>query len=252
MKTIATRATGIFLLAALLAACDNNDDPVVATPTPTPAPAPAPDPVMVDFEVTVTNLTASQPLSPVAVIVHSDVYEVFTIGEAASEGLEILAEGGDNSSLIAEADAETSVTATASGEGIIPPGGSETVTVSILEDELTGLQLSAVTMLVNTNDAITGLRNVAIDGLADGDSERRTTITYDAGTEANTEAAGTIPGPADGGEGFNAARDDLADEVRGHTGVVSGDDGLGTSVLGEEHRWDNPTTRITITRVTSS
>ena len=72
---------------------------------------------------------------------------------------------------------------------------------------------------------------------------------HHSGTEANTESAGTMPGPADNGEGFNSARDDLADEVRMHSGVVTSDDGLSGSVLTQEHRWDNPTVRVVITRV---
>ncbi|MGI9283362.1 MAG: spondin domain-containing protein [Endozoicomonas sp.] len=72
---------------------------------------------------------------------------------------------------------------------------------------------------------------------------------HHSGTEANTESAGTMPGPADNGEGFNSARDDFADEVRMHSGVVTSDDGLSGSVLTQEHRWDNPTVRVVITRV---
>ena len=63
------------------------------------------------------------------------------------------------------------------------------------------------------------------------------------------EAPGTIPGPADGGEGFNAARDDDADRVSMHGGVVSAMDGLITSVLTEQHRFDNPVVGVSVTRV---
>ena len=70
----------------------------------------------------------------------------------------------------------------------------------------------------------------------------------DAGTEANSEAAGTIPGPADGGEGYNAERDD-ADLVSFHPGVVSADDGLMMSALTSAHRFDNPAVKLSITRV---
>ena len=48
---------------------------------------------------------------------------------------------------------------------------------------------------------------------------------WDSGTEANSETAATIPGPAGGGEGFNATRDD-SDTVSFHSGVISQDDGL--------------------------
>ncbi|HFQ61119.1 MAG TPA: hypothetical protein ENK39_02315, partial [Epsilonproteobacteria bacterium] len=73
-------------------------------------------------------------------------------------------------------------------------------------------------------------------------------VTYDAGTEANSELASTIPGPAGGGEGFNAARDDK-DFVSVHEGVVTKDDGLSTSALTQMHKWDNPAASVSIERV---
>lgn len=42
---------------------------------------------------------------------------------------------------------------------------------------------------------------------------------------------------ADGGEGFNAARSDINDIVRGDGGVVTADDGLSSSVLNQSHRF---------------
>ena len=104
-------------------------------------------------------------------------------------------------------------------------------------------------MLVNTNDAITGINGVDISALAAGDSITLRSIAYDAGTEANTEAAAHIPGPAVGGEGFNAARDDLADRVAMHTGVVSQDDGKAGSALTGQHRFDNPVAAVRIERI---
>ena len=101
-------------------------------------------------------------------------------------------------------------------------------------------------MMVNTNDGFTGLSALDVSSLAVGDSLIRTTVAYDAGTEANTEAAGTIPGPADGGEGFNEARDDVNFVAR-HPGVVTNEDGLSSSVLSPEHKFDNPLAKVVIT-----
>jgi hypothetical protein len=56
-----------------------------------------------------------------------------------------------------------------------------------------------------------------------------------------------MPGPADGGEGFNAMRSDTG-YVAMHPGVVSADDGLNSSVLSVEHRFDNPAVRIMVSR----
>ncbi len=240
------RSLGITAVAALfVVACDNDND--VAAPP--PPPPPPPPPAMASFNVTVTNLTNAQPLSPVAVIAHQDGYSVFTIGIAATVGLEELAEGGANGALIAEADADANVLATASGAGPIGPAGSETISIQVLASDLPNLRLSTSTMLVNTNDAITGSNGVDLSGLAAGESVTMSTIAYDSGTEANDELAINIPGPAGGGEGFNAARDDIADRVTMHTGVVGSDDGLATSNLDGQHRFDNPVARVRIERI---
>ena len=224
----------------LLSACDSNDSIVSSPPPPPPATA--------SFDVSVTNLTNAQPLSPVAVIAHQSGYSFFSVGSSATVGLEEMAEGGDNSALLAAADADAMVTVTASGVAPIGPATSETVTVDLLESELTGLRISVATMLVNTNDAFSGLNGMQVDSMAVGDVLNIRSIAYDAGTEADSEEATTIPGPAAGGEGFNAARDDQADRVSMHSGVVSRDDGYATSDLTEQHRFDNPVVQIRIER----
>jgi DNA-binding response OmpR family regulator len=239
MQIYSRNTTGLMaitVIALLTSACGSDNPPVAAT---TPAPTLPALPEMANFEVTVTNLTNAQPLSPVAVIAHQAGDSVFSIGTAATAGLETLAEGGDNSALIAEAAADTTVMATASEAAPIGPAGSETVTIQVLESELPGLSISTSTMLVNTNDAITGVNRIDVASLAAGDSVTMRSIAYDTGTEANTEAAAHIPGPAGGGEGFNTARDDIADRVAMHSGVVSEDD----RVLGLETGADDYLTK---------
>jgi hypothetical protein len=227
----------IFTSSLIIAGCsdDNNNDVV---------PEPEPEvilPVSVSYEVTITNLTNAQPLSPVAVILH-DTGSLWTIGESASTALETMAESGDNSALLAL----EIVTASASGSSPLGAGATETLTVTI-EDQ-TDAMLSLATMLVNTNDGFTGLSNIDLSGLSVGDTWSAYTSVYDAGTESNSEAEGTIPGPADGGTGFEAERDDV-DFVGMHSGVVSMDDGLATSVLTEAHRFDNPAAYVMIKRM---
>ncbi len=230
------------LSGAVLAGCSSDNDFV-------PPPPPPPPPAMATFEVTVDNLTNAQPLSPVAVIAHATGYEVFGIGTAATAGLEEQAEGGDNTALLAEAGADGNVRTTASGAGPIGPGGTETITIEVLESDVATLRISTSSMLVNTNDAITALNAVDVSALAVGTSMTWRTIAYDAGTEANTEEAAHIPGPAGGGEGFNAVRDDIGDRVSMHAGVVGQDDGFATSGLDNQHRFDNPVASVRITRI---
>jgi hypothetical protein len=234
----------VISLATVLAAGCDSDNNGNAGGTVVPPP-----PAMATFDVTVSNLTNGQRLSPVAVIAHQSSYSVFTVGDAATAGLETLAEGGDNSALIAEADADAMVMASASGAAPIGPAGSEIISFEVLQSDLPGLSVSFSTMLVNTNDAITGLNGAAIADMVAGDSISWRTIAYDAGTEANTESAAHIPGPAGGGEGFNAARDDIADRVAMHPGVVGQDDGFAASDLNGQHRFDNPVAQVTIERI---
>ena len=236
------------LALAILAGCSDSGSSLTPIPTTPPAVFQSPPP-MIDFRIDITNLTLAQPLSPVALIAHTVNYTAFSLGTMATDGLEQLSEGGDNTAFLGEADADLEVISTTSSDGAIAPGSTASITVSVDEGEVTGMMLTAISMLVNTNDAITASLNISVDELLAGESISKTTRSYDTGTEANSEAAGTIPGPADGGEGFNASRDDIADAIRGHSGVVTKADGLTTSVLNDIHRWDNPVARVTITRL---
>jgi len=240
------KSLGLLLVVSgslFVSACDNDNDAPPITPPPPPPPA------MASFEVTVSNLTNAQPLSPVAVIAHQSGYAVFSVGSAATAGLEVLAEEGDNADLLAEADADAMVVVSASGAAPVGPAGSETITIEMLASELPDLLLSVSTMLVNTNDAFTGVNGTAIGAMAVGDVLTRNGVAYDAGTEADSEEAADLPGPAGGGEGFNVARDDQADIVSMHSGVVSQDDGFASSDLTEQHRFDNPVARIRVERI---
>lgn len=227
----------------LLQACSNDGSTVSIGSPPTFNPPPP----MASFDVTVANLTNAQPLSPIAVIAHQPGYAIFSIGSAASVGLEEMAEGGDNTALLAAADADMMVASSVSGAAAIGPAGSETVTIDVLESGLPDLEISIATMLVNTNDAFTSL-NAVVGNMAVGDVLTFYTVAYDAGTEADTEMAADIPGPAGGGTGFDIARDDQADRVAMHSGIVSQDDGLATSDLTEQHRFGNPVAHVRIAR----
>lgn len=198
------------------------------------------------YRVTVTNLTNNQPLSPAGIVLHASGYRAWETGTSAGQGLEMLAEGGDASDFIDEASANAAVLDVAGGNAAIGPGGSDSVEFIITPNA--DLRISFATMLVNTNDAFAGIGDASIADLSANESVTFLARAYDAGTEANSETAATMPGPAAGGEGYNLARNDK-DFVAVHAGVLTGADGLISSALDESHRWRNPVARLTITRI---
>ena len=225
-----SKAVVATILLLTLSACGHDDNNDNQTPTP----------IEYSYSVAVTNLTYAQPLSPLGVTLHADS-KMWMIGEAASESLEKLAEGGDNTDFIAD----TNALASSSGDSVILPSATSTVEISTTDRNANFF--TAATMLVNTNDAFSGLNALDLGQLAVGDSWSSRMRAYDSGTEANSEAAGTIPGPADSGTGVDAERDDV-DFVAAHPGVVTSADNLPTSVLNSQHKFDNPVMSITVTR----
>lgn len=207
---------------------DENGDPVTPTPDVNTTKL---------FEVSVINLTAGQPFSPVTVLAHDSEYKMFAMGAAASSALENLAEGGDNSALL------TTVSNSVAGAGVLTPGSTETLRIAL--DDADKLTLTG--MLVNTNDTFLAYQGIDISSLEVDGVWKSEVKAYDAGTEKNTETAATVP--AQGGEGYNATRDDFANFVSISSGVVTQDDGLSTSALTEVNRFDNGVAFVKVTRI---
>ena len=189
------------------------------------------------FQVTVTNLTLAQPLSPVLLATHDTSASVFTPGQPASPELARLAEDGDNSQLLLLLDGAPGVQDTASGLAPIGPSGSETI---MIEASRQARYLSLASMLVNTNDAFVGLDTIEL-------SPRGTTtlygVAFDAGSEANSEDCAYIPGPACG----SAFSHDPA-PAEGFIFVSNGIHGIG-SLPSDRYDWRNPVAKIEITRM---
>ena len=242
----AMRISAVALSALWLIGCDNNSSSSSDSSTTPPTPPPE---TMVEFQVSIDNLTIGQPLSPIAVILHNDNYQVFAIGDSASAELEQLAESGSPTELLDSLTNNDDVLTTDSGAAPVGPGGSETFSLTVPESALGTLELSVVSMLVHTNDAIASISALPINTLASSETTIAYGLTYDAGTEANSEQAATIPGPDFGGEGFNAARDDIRDQVHVHPGAVTSQDGLASSALDGTHKWDHPAIRVQIERI---
>lgn len=215
------------------------------------------------YTVSVVNLTQSQPMSPPAIVMHQSGFNAFIDGEPASFGIEVMAEGGSPVDLLVEAQAapEHIVSVPASDVALVPPLAiSEDETLVVPSENVGDLRLTLLTMMIDTNDAFTGTNAVDISNMTVGEQRIFNQPTWDAGTEDNLETADTMPGPAAqqaGGlaEGFNPARDDIQPVVHFHQGVVTSAnandpsrEGLSTSILTEIDRWDNPASRIVVTR----
>lgn len=200
------------------------------------------DGVAQEYRINVTNLSNGQPLSPPGALLHDSKFSAWTVGAAASDELEQMAEGGDASTVLALQLNNPQYL----GSTVLLPGNSTEFTLT--EENHSQDHLTLVGMLVNTNDAFTGINGIDLGDMKSGDSQTVYTSVYDAGTEANSEIAGTIPGPADpGGEGYNTDRDDWTSVVTHHGGVVGQQDTHPGSVLTEAERFDGPVLRIEIT-----
>lgn len=164
------------------------------------------------FAVTIENVSSTEtletsdgsqavPLSPGAYAVHSDANPIFTPGEAASRGLQRLAEDGfphvlvpdQEHSLLAEINSEENVAESGiflSLQGGLPPldpGESTTFYVTAAEGE----SLSFASMFVPSNDAFFAPGEDGISLFGDGspvsgDVTDQLTL-WDAGTEENQE-----------------------------------------------------------------
>ena len=195
------------------------------------------------WRVTITNLTpvgpgvppGAQPLSPPLVVVHSNKADVWSVGDIASHGVAAIAEDADNSVLESALPQLSGVkTVTTVPGGPIFRGTPRTFMV---QTEGRFNRLSLVTMLVNTNDAFTGLDSLRLRG----QGETRDTMAYDAGSEANNERASHIPGPCCNNPFVRAPEGRL---IRHHDGV------LGVGDLSPAlYDWTDPVARIAIERV---
>lgn len=279
MKHSYSKIAAVVLAATLLAACGDDGSDGAAGPTgpqgeqgPTGPIGPdgpqgdqgnqGPAGTFATYTVKVTNLTYSQPMSPVAIVAHEPGFYSFQGAETASLGVEQLAEGGDNSLFLSEAQAATQFLDSVSGPGVPPRMTSAESTLIVPILDIDNLKITVATMLVDTNDAFAGFSGKDISNLEVGGSKTFIAPAWDSGTEANIETAATMPGPAAQGAGgggaaagFDAARDDTFDKVHIHRGVVTSAnatdasmEGLSTSILTEADRFDNPTARVVITR----
>jgi len=188
------------------------------------------------YEVTITNLTRSQIISPPVVAAHRRGFRLFEAGGTPSPGLEALAEDGITGDLLDELDADARVLEAVAADGGIPPATSRTV---ILESVPRNARISVVGMLVTTNDgflALQGLRPTRQASTNDAP-------VYDAGSEANSESCEHIPGPPCGSAG--ASPDEPGE---GFIHIHNGIHGV-ADLAPAEWDWRGEVARVSIRRV---
>ncbi len=207
------------------------------------------------YRVTITNLTAGQPFSPPVLVTHSKRTDIFSVGDPASEGIQAIAENGDNGPILAALAQDRNVHQVVEGSApIVPandPGGTgfgNSVTFEITAQGRARF-LSVATMLICTNDGFTGIDSIRLP------SHSKTVYSagYEARTEINTEDFADIVPPCQGligvmsdDPGTGTSNPALAETgvVIPHAGIVGGVD-----LLPQVHNWADPVAKIEIERV---
>jgi hypothetical protein len=254
------RSTSVVLVAVgalFSAACMENSgmtDPTVArgnvvTSGPELGAANANEAATHTYEITVTNLTTGQPMSPGVFVTHTKQQSLFSVGAAASEGIRLIAESGDPSTAVAAVTGQPGILDVQSIAAPIhriggPGPNSLTFQITARAD---ANRFSFAVMLICTNDGFTGLDGVKLPG---GFAPATFyTKAYDAGTEMNDEAESSIVPPCFGigpvsGPSGGGGRTATSGAIAAHAGIQGG------GVLDPaQHGWSDPVTKVTVQRL---
>lgn len=207
-----------------------------------------------EVEVKIVNNTGYSNFTPLLVAAHPSTSTLFTVGEAASVSLQMMAEGGNTAGLETDLSAlSANVVANPAG-GLLAPGINATAT---LTTDTANDSLSIVAMILPTNDGFIALNNWKIPTTP---GEYTVNLNaYDAGTEANDEiingaGAPGMPGiPADpsgnGGTGATGMMTTIEGFVHIHRGVLGDSNATGgkSDLDSIKHRWLNPVATAIIT-----
>lgn len=196
---------------------------------------------MQTYEITIENLTpatgagSSQPFSPPVLTTHGRGLHLFRPGRFASDELSQIAEDAVNGPMLMWLKDSRKTRDVIEGDGVILPGTEARYEIRA---DAKMRRLSAVFMLVNTNDAFGGLDAIRLPW--SGETVHYV-MAYDAGSELNTEAASDIPGPCCGSPGAGTPSHERITRHKGIRGV--GD--LEPDVYG----WREPVAKVTIRRL---
>lgn len=201
------------------------------------------------YEITITNVTTGQLLSPPVLAVHGSDFAVFDVGERASAGLWTVAEQGNPMVLAEQLRGTPEVASVVVAAGPVHRIGGPGESTVMLRIESHGAdRLSVAMMLGCTNDGFTGLSSVPL-------SRSMVPVTYygaayDAGTERNNQLWASMPdgcnalGPAPRDADGQNSRDLTDEPISMHPGIMSG-----VGDLGREFAWSEAVVKITVQRV---
>jgi hypothetical protein len=201
------------------------------------------------YDVTITNLTTGQLLSPPVLATHGSDYAVFEVGEKASEGIWTVAEQGNPMKLAEQLRASPEIASVAVADGPVHRIGGPGESTMTLRIESHGAdRLSVAMMLGCTNDGFTGLSSVPL-------SRSMAPVTYygaayDAGTERNNQLWSSMPdgcnalGPSPRDADGQNSRDLTDEPITMHAGIVPG-----VGDLGQPFAWGDAVVKVTVQRV---
>lgn len=207
------------------------------------------------YKVTISNLTAGQPLTPPLLVTHSRRTGIFSVGEMASKGIQEIAENGNGMPLLMALEDDVHVHQVVTGlVPLVPandPGGTgfENSASFTITAHGKARFLSFASMLICTNDGFTGLDSIKLP------RHKKTvySLAYDARTELNTEDFANMVPPCQGLIGV--ASDDpgtgMTDPTLAEDGIVIPHVGIigGVDLIPGIHGWSDPVTKIEIERV---
>jgi hypothetical protein len=210
------------------------------------------------YEVTITNLTSGQPLTPPVLATHRRPVHMFQVGSPATFELKEIAENGNLEPMLTSLGSNPHVFDVEAGTVPLVPPEREDATgfPSSAAFELTAgngaKYLSWASMLICTNDGFTGVDGVRLPKKVGG-TVTFTTAGYDAGTEINTEDFADIVPPCQGLMGVSSGEPGTgtSNPALAEGGVIHHHEGIqgGSDLLPEVHGWTDPVARITITAI---
>jgi hypothetical protein len=199
----------------------------------------------VEFEVTLENLTpatgagSSQPFSPPVLVTHKSQLHLFKVRRYASDELRQIAEDAVSGPMVEKLSNSDKVFDVVQGmeTDVVFPESMATFRIKAKRGYD---KFSLVSMLVNTNDAFTGIAGARLPHYGE---KAYYLYAYDAGTEKNTELTAHIPGPCCGNP---LVRVPTHKRIKYHRGIRGNGD-LDPEIYG----WHKKVAKLTIRRVHS-